>query len=136
MKTSTFLVFSNFLRSFSSNKNTFLAFIFLMFLSVSFSQENQRNVEKTLFTISSSEEAVKELNNLIVNDKVKLEKILSMIKEIERNNIIVLSSKQYEPIIEKRKLLSTSLPEDKYSEVKNYVESAKAKYVLITDLLK
>ncbi len=124
---------------------------FLLFIGISlfnsqnlFSQENLKKeadlnhtIDNKYYYSKTTDNALIELRQIVGENKVQLDEILSEISELEKIGKIVLSSKEFEPI--KIKVdefhANQTLKGEEYSNSKKYAEMVYYTYVLITDLI-
>lgn len=107
-----------------------VACLFLFLTSIAFTQEIVDYKETT-------KEAVAEMQKLVKGDldlKVKVEKVYH---EMEVNGKIMLSTKQYQPILSLRQeIINTTVFDESYARKKERLAILNEKYYLITNLLK
>ena len=111
-------------------------FIFSLFcFQLVFSSFAQTNDNKIRYVYSAcTDEAKKELFELLKDDKVKLKECYNEYYSVCKGGKVVLSSAQYAPIaIEIKKYKSNN--NVSYSEGEIFAKKADEKYILVTDLI-
>ena len=134
-----------FSRLLHSKNIVFFNFKLILFFSTStlFAQENERQeyiknmiIDNKYYFNKTTDNALIELRKLIGDDKIKLEKILIEISELEKLGKVVLSTKEFEPIKSKVDDFhsNSSIQSESYNDSKKYAEIVYYTYVVITDL--
>lgn len=114
-----------------------LVFMLTFFISVSYGQESNP-VDKIVDIKETTEKAIAELKQIIGNDKEKLKLVLNEISEREKLGVIILSTKEYQPIKDKMDEFykNKSINGMNYNDSKVYIEKLYYKYTVVTDLIK
>lgn len=131
-------------KSYSSiNKDRkFLYFsLFILMLTfcsnISFGQELKTEAPIIEYN-ATSEKAIAELKQILGNDKEKLMLALTEISEREKAGVIILSTREYQPLKDKMDEFykNKSVNGMNYNDSKVYIEKLYYKYTVVTDLIK
>ncbi len=116
-------------------------FVFVLFFLPSYLTFSQ--VERSEMTVyeynKTTEKAIKELYSLVGDDKLRANKILSLIEEFSKNKIYVLSTEEYLPIKNRIDYFNNnykSFSTEDYKKEKDYTSKLSYKYRVITELIK
>jgi hypothetical protein len=117
---------------------TIITIILITFFSfnLSFAQktENSSNHSVKLVYNKSTPTSKQELNYLLKDDKIALEKAQRIFFELCNEGRVILSTREYAPI--KQRIESTEAKGDNANnEEKAYAHKVKKKYILVTDLI-
>lgn len=118
--------------------NIFIIGLFFLFAPHVFSQIEKNNKAVYEYT-STSENAIDELYKLAGDDKIKIEKVLVYINELEKEKISVLSSEEYLPIKNRIDYFNNnyaSFSKEEYKSEKAFTSKLRYKFIVITDLIK
>ena len=131
-KKNSFMRALNFVKTIQSKCGFILMIVFVSFSNLVFSQAPTKDIPDFH---KASDEAINELKTLLKDDKVKIEFAMQYVADMERQNIIVVSSAEFAPIKAKCDRLSPSLPIEEYTELKAYAYMVQKTYVVVTKLI-
>jgi hypothetical protein len=117
-------------------QNFFVFILFFLPSSLTFSQVSES--EMLIYEYNrTTENAIKELYEILGDDKIKLSNVLIYIEDLAKDKIFVLSTYEYLPIKNRIENFhnSKSLSKDEYQKEKEFEDKINNSYRVITDII-